>query len=158
MAKDISADQVEGGANAEDQVDGGTQELIQLAAAALPLAPVMVAQLGGFNAPATPPQGPFVPTIPPGAAYATAGSITAYAIGIDGTVRLPPGTVIAMAEVVGNDLHLMQPDGSLIVIVNGGVSIPLLLVGNIAFGGDTVAALLGLSQVQPAAPAAAAGG
>ena len=160
MAKDISADQVEGGANAGDQVDGGTHEPIQLAAAALPQAPVMVAQVGGFNAPpATPPQGPFVPTVPPGAAFATAGSTTAYVIGVDGTVRLPPGTVIAMAEVVGNDLHLMQPDGSLIVIVNGGVGIPLLLVGNIAFGGDTIAALLGLSQAQPAAaPAAAAGG
>ena len=159
MAKDISADQVEGGASAGDHVDGGSAEPSRLAAASVPQPPVMVAQLGGFNAPETPPQGPFVPPVPPGATSVTAGSTTAYTIGIDGTVRLPPGTVIDSVEVVGNDLHLRQPDGSLIVIVNGGVEIPLLLVGNLAFGGDVVTALLGLGQVQPAAaPAAAPGG
>jgi hypothetical protein len=116
MAKDIPADQVEGGASAGDQVDGAPHEPIQLAAASVPQAPIILAQLGGFNAPPAQPPGPYVPPVPPGAVSATAGSTTAYVIGIDGTVHLPPGTVIDMAEVVGNDLHLRQPDGSLIVI------------------------------------------
>ena len=106
MAKDISADQVEGGANAGDQVDGGTHEPIQLAAAASPGPPSCWRRPAGSTLPRPPPAGPVCADGSPGAAFATAGSTTAYAIGIDGTVRLPPGTVIAMAEVVGNDLHL----------------------------------------------------
>jgi hypothetical protein len=49
----------------------------------------------------------------------------------------------------------------LVVIVGGGVTLPLLLVGNIAFNPDTISALLALDQNQDQqgpGPAAAAGG
>src|SRR6185503_14750702 len=107
-------------------------------------------------------QDPFVPMVPPGAVSASAGNVTAYAILPNGSVRLPPGTVVNMAYVVGDDLYLPQPNGSLIVIIDGAVqmggaiNIPIILVGNVAFGPDALAALVG--QNAPPAPAAGAGG
>ncbi len=162
MKQDFSADQGAGGADAVDHVYGaaGADAPIQFAAAAIPQSPpIILAQAGSMG----PPQGRFIPTVPPGAASTTAGSTTAYAIGPDGAVYLPAGTVINMATVVGNDLHLLQPDGSLIVIINGAVSMVTIYVGGVAFGPDVIAALVGLgtpgSGASPAAaPAADAGG
>ena len=161
MKQDISADHGAVGADAVDHVDGtpgageGASGLIQLAAAVIPQPPVILAQAGAIGAQ---PQGPYVPMLAPGATFTTAGPTTAYAIGVDGTVHLPAGATLEMAQVVGNDLHLMQPDGTLIVIVGGGIAIPLIFIGGVAFNPDVIAALVGLGQVQPAAAAAAAPG
>ena len=149
MKQDFTAGHGTGGADAVDQVDGisgasgNTSENIQLAAAVLPQPPVILAQVGGVIA--TPgPQTPYVPALAPGATSTTAGTTTVYAIGVNGTVLLPAGTVIDMAQVVGNDLHLMQPDGTLIVIAGGGVAIPLIFIGGVAFSSDVIASLIGL--------------
>src|SRR5262245_18827495 len=160
MRQDFSADQVTGGGDATDNFDGASEAKgqIQLAAAVVPQPPIILAQAGGMGQP----QGPFVPMVPPGAVLATAGSTTAYAIGADGIVRLPAGTTIDMVQVVGNDLHITQPNGSLIVIVNGGLMVPVIIIGGVAFNQDVLASLVGLGQAQPAAGAgagaAAAGG
>src|SRR5262249_614728 len=93
---------------------------------------------------------------------ASAGNVTAYALLPNGSVRLPPGTAVDMAYVVGNDLYLPQPDGSLIVIIDGAIQmggiidIPVILIGNTAFSPDALAALVGGRA--PPAPAEGAGG
>src|SRR5215213_823 len=147
---------------AETAHEGASEpaERIQVAAAVVPQGPSSVPPQAGF---AATPQGPFVPMVPPGAASTTAGSVTAYVLGVDGVVRLPPGTVITAAQVVGNDLHITQPDGSLVVIVNGGVALPAIFVGGLAFSSDVISSLIGLGQQQPASgpaasPAAGPGG
>src|SRR5262245_56138224 len=96
MKQDLSAGQVEGGADAGDLREDGAQEPIQLAAAVMPEPPIVLAQaggaggaggqgapggflpgqVGGGGAGGTG-QPPFIPTVPPGAVSATAGNVTA---------------------------------------------------------------------------------
>src|SRR5687768_6962178 len=125
MKQDLAAGTDLDQAETAQEVASEPTEFIQVAAAVVPQAPSSVPPQAGF---ATTPQGPFVPMVPPGAISTTAGSVTAYVVGPDGVVRLPTGTVITAVQMVGSDLHITQPDGSLVVIVNGGITLPDIFV------------------------------
>ncbi|WP_283195045.1 DUF5801 repeats-in-toxin domain-containing protein [Rhizobium sp. AN80A] len=65
--------------------------------------------------------------------------------------RLPEGTAIDDIRVRGNDLILVQADGTEIVIVNGAVNVPTFLLGEVELPQQAVIAALEQSNINVAA-------
>jgi VCBS repeat-containing protein len=72
--------------------------------------------------------------------------------GPDGVVNLPPGVNLSDVHVVGRDLVVTLPDGSQIVIVDGAVFVPQLVLGGVEVPSTNLASLLIESEpiVRPA--------
>ena len=69
----------------------------------------------------------------------------------DGTVTLPAGVDLNDVHVVGRDLIVTMPDGSQIVIVDGAVFVPQLVLGGVEVPSSNLAALLIDAEPKPAA-------
>ncbi|KEQ54180.1 Ig-like domain-containing protein [Sphingobium chlorophenolicum] len=77
----------------------------------------------------------------------------------DGTVMLPAGTDINQIEVSGRNLIVHLPDGTDMVILDGAVVMPRLVVGDVEIPSVNLAALLIGEEPQPAAgPPRSSGG
>ncbi|UZW55458.1 Ig-like domain-containing protein [Sphingobium sp. JS3065] len=77
----------------------------------------------------------------------------------DGTVLLPAGTDINRIEVSGRNLIVHLPDGTDLVILDGAVVMPRLVVGDVEIPSVNLAALLIGEEPQPAAgPPRSSGG
>jgi VCBS repeat-containing protein len=71
----------------------------------------------------------------------------------DGPLVLPAATSIEQIRAAGPDLVITLPDGQVIVIVNGAVEVPELVVGNVRIPPANIAALLTSHEPAPAAGA-----
>ena len=71
--------------------------------------------------------------------------------GPDGVVTLPPGVELSDIRVVGRDLVVTLPDGSTMVIVDGAIFVPQLVLGGVEVPATNLAALLIGSEPRPAA-------
>jgi len=69
----------------------------------------------------------------------------------DGTVTLPAGVDLNDVHVVGRDLVVTMPDGSQIVVVDGAVFVPQLVLGGVEVPSTNLAALLIDAEPKPAA-------
>ena len=76
---------------------------------------------------------------------------TQIVVGPDGVVTLPPGVELADVHVVGRNLVVDMPDGTQMVIVDGAVFVPQLVLGGVEVPATNVAALLIGQEIQPAA-------
>ena len=70
---------------------------------------------------------------------------------IPGVVTLPAGVQMSDIHVVGRDLVINMPDGTQMVIPNGAVFVPQLVIGDVQLPASNLAALLVESEPQPAA-------
>ncbi|WP_417818940.1 hypothetical protein, partial [Tritonibacter scottomollicae] len=88
-----------------------------------------------------------------------AGSIPALQPGIQNTVVLPDGVELDDIRVVGRDLVISLPDGSNMVIPDGAVFIPQIVINGVSVPPLNLAALLVGNEPQPAAgPPQSSGG
>ena len=71
--------------------------------------------------------------------------------GPDGVVTLPPGVELSDVHVVGRNLVIDMPDGTQLIIIDGAVFVPQLVLGGVEVPATNVAALLVGQEVQPAA-------
>ena len=71
--------------------------------------------------------------------------------GPDGVVTLPPGVELSDIMVVGRNLVINMPDGTQLVIVDGAIFVPQLVLGGVEVPASNVAALLIGQEPQPAA-------
>ncbi|MFC7535885.1 beta strand repeat-containing protein [Sphingomonas sp. GCM10030256] len=71
--------------------------------------------------------------------------------GPDGVVTLPAGVDLSDIRVIGRDLVVMLPDGTQMVIVDGAIFVPQLVLGTVEVPATNLAALLIDSEPQPAA-------
>jgi len=71
--------------------------------------------------------------------------------GPDGVVTLPAGVDLSDVHVVGRNLVVNLPDGQQIVIVDGAVFVPQLVVGGVELPSTNLAALLIDTEPKPAA-------
>ncbi|MFS8086022.1 MAG: Ig-like domain-containing protein, partial [Acidobacteriota bacterium] len=71
--------------------------------------------------------------------------------GADGVVTLPPGVELSDIRVVGRDLVITLPDGSTMIIVDGAIFVPQLVLGGVEVPATNLAALLIGSEPRPAA-------
>ncbi|HMI41393.1 MAG TPA: DUF5801 repeats-in-toxin domain-containing protein, partial [Sphingomicrobium sp.] len=79
--------------------------------------------------------------------------------GPNGVVTLPAGVELSDIHVVGRNLVIDMPDGSQMVIVDGAVFVPQLVLGTVEVPSTNLAALLIDSEPQPAAgPPQSSGG
>ena len=79
--------------------------------------------------------------------------------GADGVITLPPGVDLTDVHVVGRDLVIDLPNGQQMVIVNGAVFVPQLVIGGVEVPASNVAELLIDSEIKPAAgPPQSSGG
>ena len=85
-----------------------------------------------------------VRAIPPGATTV---------LPVDGVIQLPPGTRLDAIRLSGNDLVVTLPDGQVLVILDGALSIPQIKIGPINIPAPTVAALIAGQEPEPAAGA-----
>ena len=76
----------------------------------------------------------------------------------DGTVTLPAGVDLNDVHVVGRDLVVDMPDGTQIVIVDGAVFVPQLVLGGVEVPSTNLAALLIDAEPKPAAGTPQSGG
>lgn len=72
-------------------------------------------------------------------------------VGPDGVVVLPAGVTLNDIRVVGRDLVVTLPDGSQMVIKDGAVFVPQLVLDNVEIPATNLAALLIDSEPRPAA-------
>ena len=72
-------------------------------------------------------------------------------VGPDGVVTLPPGVELSDVHVVGRNLVVDMPDGTQLIIVDGAIFVPQLVLGGVEVPATNVAALLIGQEVQPAA-------
>jgi hypothetical protein len=79
-------------------------------------------------------------------------TIVRVEIGADGSVRLPAGTSLAQAQVSGDDLRLIQPDGSVYVIVGAISNVPAIYIGDVQIPAQTLADALAAQGINIAAP------
>ena len=87
------------------------------------------------------------------------GTMRTVATGPDGVVVLPAGTDINQIEVDGRNLIVTLPDGTQMVILDGAVVVPRIVVGDVEIPSVNLAALLIGDEPQPAAgPARSSGG
>ncbi len=70
--------------------------------------------------------------------------------GPDGVVTLPPGVQLSDVHVVGRNLVINLPDGTQMVIIDGAVFVPQLVLGGVEVPASNLAALLIDSEPQPA--------
>ncbi len=66
-------------------------------------------------------------------------TIVRIEIDADGAARLPAGTSLAQAQVSGDDLRLVQPDGTVYVIVGAITTVPTLYIGDVQIPAQTLA-------------------
>src|SRR5687767_10169749 len=71
--------------------------------------------------------------------------------GADGVVVLPAGVELSDVRVVGRDLVVTLPDGSTMVIVDGAIFVPQLVIDGVEVPASNLAALLIDSEPKPAA-------
>ena len=71
--------------------------------------------------------------------------------GTDGIVTLPAGVELSDIHVVGSNLVVDLPDGSQMVIVDGAIFVPQLVLGTVEVPASNLAALLIESEPTPAA-------
>ncbi|HVJ72362.1 MAG TPA: VCBS domain-containing protein, partial [Sphingomicrobium sp.] len=71
--------------------------------------------------------------------------------GPDGVVTLPPGVELSDVMVVGRNLVINMPDGTQLVILDGAVFVPQLVLDGVQVPATNVAALLIGQEPQPAA-------
>ena len=71
--------------------------------------------------------------------------------GPDGLITLPPGVDLTDVHVVGRDLVVDLPNGQQMVIVDGAVFVPQLVIGGVEVPASNVAELLIDSEIKPAA-------
>ena len=71
--------------------------------------------------------------------------------GPDGTVILPPGVELSDVHIVGRNLVIDLPDGSQMVIIDGAVFVPQLVLGGVEVPATNLAALLVGQEIAPAA-------
>jgi VCBS repeat-containing protein len=71
--------------------------------------------------------------------------------GPDGVVVLPAGVDLSDVRVVGRNLVIDLPDGTQMVIVDGAVFVPRLVLGDVEVPATNLAALLIDSEIRPAA-------
>ena len=71
--------------------------------------------------------------------------------GPDGLITLPPGVDLTDVHVVGRDLVVDLPNGQQMVIVDGAVFVPQLVIGGVEVPASNVAELLIESEIRPAA-------
>ncbi|WP_347717992.1 hypothetical protein [Sphingomonas sp.] len=71
--------------------------------------------------------------------------------GIDGVVTLPAGVELSDVHAVGRDLVVNLPDGTQMIIVDGAVFVPELVIGNVEVPATNLAALLIDAEPKPAA-------
>ena len=62
--------------------------------------------------------------------------------GPDGVVTLPPGVELSDIHVVGRNLVIDMPDGTQMVIIDGAVFVPQLVLGGVEVPATNLAALL----------------
>jgi len=72
-------------------------------------------------------------------------------VGPDGVVTLPAGVELSDVHVVGRNLVVDMPDGTQLIILDGAVFVPQLVLGGVEVPATNVAALLVGQEVQPAA-------
>ena len=70
--------------------------------------------------------------------------------GPDGVVTLPPGVELSDVHVVGRNLVIDMPDGTQMVIIDGAVFVPQLVLNGVEVPATNLAALLIDSEPQPA--------
>jgi VCBS repeat-containing protein len=78
--------------------------------------------------------------------------------GPDGVVVLPAGVDLADVHVSGRNLVIDLPDGTQMVIVDGAVFVPRLVLGDVEVPATNLAALLIDSEIRPAAGVPQSGG
>ena len=71
--------------------------------------------------------------------------------GPDGVVTLPPGVELSDIRVVGRNLVVDLPDGTQLIIVDGAIFVPQLVLDGVQVPATNVASLLVGQEVQPAA-------
>ena len=71
--------------------------------------------------------------------------------GADGVVTLPAGVALSDIHIVGRDLVVTLPDGSTMIIVDGAVFVPQLVLDGVEVPATNLAALLIGSEPRPAA-------
>jgi large repetitive protein len=77
----------------------------------------------------------------------------------NGVVRLPAGTSLDNIHADGRDLIIQLPDGTQILVPNGAVTVPQIVIGDTAVPAANVLALIQGNEVQPAAgPPGSSGG
>jgi hypothetical protein len=92
-------------------------------------------------------------------AHAPHGTLRTVSPNADGVVVLPAGTDINQIEADGRNLIVHLPDGTELVILDGAVLVPRIVVGDIEIPAVNLAALLIGEEPQPAAgPARSSGG
>ncbi len=72
-------------------------------------------------------------------------------VGPDGVVTLPPGVQLSDIMVVGRNLVVNLPDGTQMIIIDGAVFVPQLVLDGVSIPSTNVAALLIGQEPQPAA-------
>jgi large repetitive protein len=93
------------------------------------------------------------------AALATLVADATRIVPTDGVVVLPAGTDLDSMRVSGSDIVVTLPDGSQIVIVDGAVFVPQIVLGDVQVPAANLAALLIGQEPQPAAgPPQSSGG
>ncbi len=116
-------------------------------------APLVQNDLGRGGAPA--PQGASDVQVMQG----QGGGIMRIAVPVDGVVQLPAGTDLGTIVADGRDLVVALPDGTKLVIVDGAVFVPELVVGTVEVPPTTLVALLIGHEPQTAAgPPSSSGG
>ena len=71
--------------------------------------------------------------------------------GPDGVVTLPPGVELSDVRVVGRNLVVDMPDGTQLIIVDGAIFVPQLVLNGVEVPATNIAALLIGQEPQPAA-------
>ncbi len=97
-------------------------------------------------------------TIEIGKTQAIAANAQRIVAGPDGVVTLPDGVQLSDITVVGRDLVILMPDGSQMVIVDGAVFVPQLVLGGVEVPSSNLAALLIDSEPRPASGVPQSGG
>ncbi|HEX2257862.1 MAG TPA: hypothetical protein VHG92_14410, partial [Afifellaceae bacterium] len=84
-------------------------------------------------------------------AVAPNSSAIIVSIDADGMARLPEGTSLEQAQIVGTSLYFFQPDGSAVVILDALTNVPTILLGDIQIPSDTLATVLESQGIDVAA-------
>ncbi|WP_306257418.1 Ig-like domain-containing protein [Pararhizobium sp. IMCC21322] len=78
-------------------------------------------------------------------------AIVEFSIDDENAVRLPADANLGDLRLNGNNLELVQPDGSIFVILQGAIQGLTIYLGDVQLPSETVAALFQANNIQPAA-------
>jgi large repetitive protein len=76
-----------------------------------------------------------------------------HIVPVDGKVQLPAGTRVDSIRIAGTDLVVTLPNGEVLVIVDGALHTPQIMVGTINIPPNTIAMLIAGQEPEPAAGA-----